>query len=329
MRLNANSAPWFGLACAKVRLKKVAVWKLWHSHPSEAARRSYRQVCKEARRTYLESRRCYFHSLATGVLNDPSSSKCFWRAINASMGRSRGTSIPTLLHDGREFCSSRAKAEILNCVFAEKAALADTGLRPPILDKVTDSILDSVNFDSAEVLLQLKSLKLSKATGPDGISARVLRECASVLAPSLFRMFSLSLNSGQVPKEWKHARVTACHKTGAKSNPVNYRPISLLPIASKVLERIVTRRLQTFLNNNGSLPERQFGFRPSRSSLDLAASTTQCWANALDKGEEVRVVSLDLTRAFDRVWHPALLAKLRACGVDGVLLKWIEDFLPQ
>lgn len=107
---------------------------------------------------------------------------------------------------------------------------------------VTESILDSVNFDSAEVFLKLTNLMLSKATGPDGISARVLGKCASVIAPFLFRVFSLSLNSGQVPKEWKHAPVTACHKTGAKSNSVNYRPISLLSIASKVLERIVTRR---------------------------------------------------------------------------------------
>ena len=168
---------------------------------------------------------------------------------------------------------------------------------------------------------------MTKATGPDGVSARVLRECAAVLTPSLSSLFRTSLNLGQLPADWKHGRIIAFHKGGKKDDPFNYRPISLLPIASKVLETIINRRLRSFLDEHGLLPDTQFGFRKNRSTLDMSVSLTQHLSDALDRGEEARIVSLDLSSAFDRVWHRGLLAKLEACGVAGDLLIWLSDFL--
>ena len=79
VKLQPNSSPWFGLACAKARLRKIAAWKLWRRYPSAAAHRSYRQACAHAWRTYIEARRSYFHSVATSVADNPSSPKCFCR----------------------------------------------------------------------------------------------------------------------------------------------------------------------------------------------------------------------------------------------------------
>jgi len=191
----------------------------------------------------------------------------------------------------------------------------------------TTAELNCITFDCTEIFHLLKNLKVTKATGPDGISARVLRECAAELTPSLSRLFRISLQSGQLPADWKHGRIVAFHKGGKKHDPENYRPISLLPIASKVLESVVNRRLRLFLDDHNLLPDTQFGFRSNRSTLDMAVSLTQRWSDALDRGEEVRVVSLDLSRAFDRVWHRGLLAKLKACGVTGILHTWLAAFL--
>ena len=243
------------------------------------------------------------------------------------MGRLKGSSITTLVHGGRVLTTSRAKAETLNHVFAAKAAIDDSGRQPPTLETVTEAELHRVNFKSREVRRLLQNLQVTKATGPDNISARVLRECATVLAPSLSRLFRVSLRSGRVPAGWKRGRISVCHKGGPKDNPENYRPISLLPIVSKVLEAIINRRLRRFLNTNGLLPDTQFGFRSNRSTLDLAVSLTQRWSDALDRGLEARVVSLDLSRAFDRVWHRGLTAKLNSCGIGGLLHEWLTDFL--
>ena len=158
--------------------------------------------------------------------------------------------------------------------------------------------------------------------GPDGTSPWVLKMCAPELAPSLTRLFKRSL-----PQGWRTAHVTPIHKGNSKSDPNNYRPISLLPIVSKVLERIINKRIQRHLLQHNLVSHHQFGFLPGRSTLDLIASVTQRWADALDKQQEVRVVALDISRAFDRVWHRGLLAKLVGCRISGGVLHWIEAFL--
>jgi hypothetical protein len=132
----------------------------------------------------------------------------------------------------------------------------------------------------------------------------------------------------KLPKDWKNGRIVAFHKRVWKKHDVeNYRPISLLPIASKVLGTIINRRLRRFLDEHDLIPSTQFGFQSKRTTLDMTARLIQSWSNALDRGEEVRVVSLDLSRAFDRGWHRGLLAKLKACHVTGDLLNWLTSFL--
>ena len=96
---------------------------------------------------------------------------------------------------------------------------------------------------------------------------------------------------------------------------------------SKVLEIPVNKRLQKHLLQNNLLSDHQFGFLPGRSTLDLIASLSQSWSKCLDDRGEVRVVALDISRAFDRVWHRGLLAKLTAMRVGGRVLSWVKGFL--
>lgn len=327
--LKPNSAPWFGLHCARARDRKIAAWKVWRRHPSLAAYRSYRKACANARHEYVKARRSFFLSMTTKLEENPASTKNFWRAINGAMDRLRCHSLPTLQHEGQELMTSRSKAAVLNEVFAAKATIDDDGRPPPPQGKVTDATMTNVSIQCNDVWKQLRALKDGKATGPDGISARVLRECAMELTPSLTHLFCLTLQEGQIPTGWKHGRITAVHKSGAKANPDNYRPISILPIVSKMLERIINRQLLKYLSENSLLPERQFAFQPGRSAMDMSACLTQTWSDALEKGHEVRIVSLDLSRAFDRVWHDGLLTKLSACGIGGQLHAWLSSFLQE
>ena len=118
-----------------------------------------------------------------------------------------------------------------------------------------------------------------------------------------------------------------CYKSGGKSDPNNYRPISLLPIVSKVLESIINDKMRSHLFGLNLISNNQFGFRPKHSTLDLLMSTSQKWSDALENGQEVKVVALDICRVFDSVWHKGLLSKLMSFGVGGCLCRWIRDFL--
>ena len=111
----------------------------------------------------------------------------------------------------------------------------------------TDCTLSELTLFPDDVLAVLLSLDTNKATGPDEIPPRILKECAHQIAPSLCLLFNQSLEHGSLPKKWKLANIIPIHKKGDISNVENYRPISLLSVISKVLERCVLRKLRDHL----------------------------------------------------------------------------------
>ena len=171
----------------------------------------------------------------------------------------------------------------------------------------------------------LRTLDIKKATGPDGISALALRYLE--LSFQIARLLSFSFKTSCFPSMWKHANVTPVPKKGDLSLDTNYRPISLLPILSKVMEIVVNNCLRQYLEDNKLLFSSQYGFRLGRSSADALICLTQQWEDALDRRSDVLAVTLDIRKAFDRVWHRGLIHKLSSFGISGLLSAWISSFL--
>ena len=130
-----------------------------------------------------------------------------------------------------------------------------------------------------------------------------------------------------MPSMWKVANVIPCYKKGDKHVPSNYRPISLLSMLSKVMERLIYDAMWNHLDTHQLLSNRQFGFRAGHSTSDALTYIAQRLTNSINDREEARIVCLDISKAFDRVWHRGLLAKLSALGFSGKLLKWLLDYL--
>jgi len=178
-----------------------------------------------------------------------------------------------------------------------------------------------------EVLKLLLSLDVTKSSGPDGISANMLKATAITIASSLCKLFNLSITTGQFPAAWKISNVVPIPKDGDKSVPNNYRPISLLSIISKLLERHVHGKVMKHLNEFHPLSDHQWGFRPGKSTTHALLSATNEWFKILDDGADVGAIFFDLSKAFDSVPHKALLEKLKDIGLNRLLLKWITDYL--
>ena len=142
----------------------------------------------------------------------------------------------------------------------------------------------SVSRSSCMSAVVWKKLSTGKATGPDEISARVLKECAAELAAPLTRLFSKCLRHGVQHSQCKIAHVVPVCKKSSHSKPNNYRPVSLLSIISKVMESIVNRQLTNHLDRHHLLSTRQYGFRRGLGTADLLTALQHEWAQASGSG---------------------------------------------
>ena len=177
-----------------------------------------------------------------------------------------------------------------------------------------------------EVLSIIKRLKNGSA-GWDGIQARILKSIKSVIIKPLTHVLNLSLSTGTFPTELKVANVVPIFKSGDGQIFTNYRPVSVLPVFSKILERIMYNRLLLFLNKHKIIYDYQFGFREKYSTYLALITLTEKISDALNEGKHVIGIFLDFYKAFDTVNHEILLMKLENYGIRGVALNWFKSYL--
>ena len=140
-------------------------------------------------------------------------------------------------------------------------------------------------------------------------------------------IFEYILETGIFPDQWKEANVTPVHKKNDKQIISNYRPISLLPTLAKLFERIIFKNLYQYLNVNNLITKNQPGFRPGDSCTNQLLSLVHEIHENFDCGLEVRSIYLDMSKAFDKVWHEGLIFKLKQNGIEGKLLNLFSDYL--
>ncbi|XP_065639515.1 uncharacterized protein LOC136072275 [Hydra vulgaris] len=177
------------------------------------------------------------------------------------------------------------------------------------------------------ILDKLKNLNQNKACGPDNMHPFLLKNCAEAFAIPLTLIFRASLTNSQLPVQFKSANVTPLFKKGDKTLPCNYRPVSLTSVPCKIMESIIRAKIEEYLYKNNLLAKEQHGFVRNKSCTTNLLESIDYISSSLDVGIPVDVVLLDFAKAFDTVPHRRLLAKLKAYGFDGLLLKWIAAFL--
>ena len=187
--------------------------------------------------------------------------------------------------------------------------------------------LCNITITTNTVLEKLKKLRVDKSPGPDQIHPRVIKEAASELAPALAVIFNKSVSSGQVPCQWRNSIITPIHKKGPKTDPANYRPISLTSVVCKILERIIVDEITCHLKNNTLSCEQQHGFTHGKSTVTNLIVALDQWTETLSHNLPVDVLFLDYAKAFDTVPHSRLITQLKSFGIDGSLLRWITSFL--
>ena len=263
-------------------------------------------------------------------MNDPSTSlKHYWKIVHKVMNKSRQSVIPPLLVANSFVINCCDKCRHFVNFFTEQCKpVINDSILPPFRFLTTQRI-ENMHFVDNEILSLIRNLNPNKAMGPDGISSHMLILCDASLVLPLKLIYRNILDTSIFPDQWKLANVTPIHKKDDKQLVKNYRPISLLPICSKLFEKLVFNCLYTYLNNNGLITKNQSGFRPGDSTtnqlLYLVNEIHEAFENP--KTLDVRAVFLDISKAFDKVWHDGLIFKLRQNGVSGNLLRLFESYM--
>ncbi len=288
----------------------------------------FRTVRNNIIATIRESKNDYYNGICIKLKSEQLCSKDWWSTLKHFICENENKTIPPLQHNDMIVDDNTAKANILNNFFRDQTLLEEPPNHSPILHPyaVTNN-LETITLTEAETENILSSLPLGKASGPDGINNRVLKELKSELAIPLTDLFNTSLRRGYFPNVWKEANVCPIFKAGDPSIASNYRPISLLNTISKVLERAVFKYLYNHFKDNNILTPLQSGFVPGDSTVNQLTFLYNTFCRALDDGKEVRVVFCDISKAFDRVWHTGLLLKLKAAGVINNIHDWFTSYL--
>jgi len=178
-----------------------------------------------------------------------------------------------------------------------------------------------------EIINISHTIKATHSSGLDGIDPTIALAYIKLVAKPLAEIINCSLTTGIVPFELKSAKIVPIFKQGKKEDITNYRPISILPFFTKILEKIMYDRLNNHLSKNNILYSMQHGFRSGHSTAMSLINLQEQISTAIDKSEFSVGIFIDLAKAFDTVDHGILLKKLQYYGVRGVALRWFDSYL--
>ena len=242
-----------------------------------------------------------------------------WRALNSALGNEKVENLTFQLQKGERIISEPKAVAF----FISK----DPWKKYESAVQTDDENLCELHCVSSKVVSKiLHSLKVNKAAGLDKIPARLVRDVDAELTPSITYLINKSITDATVPALRKVARVTPLYKAEDKLLVENYRPISVLPVLSKVLERVIHTQTSAYLDHLGWL-YKQYGFRGGRSTAQAMGQLNNSVLDAMDGGEVAGMLFLGMSKAFDSINHKILLGKLEHIGLAARSLRWFKSYL--
>ena len=265
--------------------------------------------------------------------------KALWKNLQALSGKTKNHTTHFIKDpNGTPLTDALETATLFNDHFSNvfQTSSTQSRLHDDIITPIKDFVnKNTSNFDSFNIpsiskeflLKEINALDTKKSTGLDGIGPKVLKMSINVIYRPLLKIFNLSINKGVVPSLFKTAKVTPIHKKGPTHDINNYRPISILPVLSKLLEKHIAYHLRNFLEHHKILHIKQSGFRSDHSCETALINIVDSWMSALNDNECAGTIFLDLTKAFDLVNHSLLIEKLQLYKFNQISLKWFISYL--
>ena len=315
--------PWITTGTKRLLRRKHRLFQKAKNCNSERLWNKYKATKKDCQK---ECRRAHSNFVNSIFSEDDRQNKKLWSYIRSKNQENFGISD---LRDDQNILiqDPLGKANLLNRQFSSVFSNPDPKITPTLSEHTKLPPMQKIKVVRAGVLKLLKNVKENKATGPDGIPGKILKTCAEELAEVYRVLFQASLDQGVVPEDWKDASIVPLFKKGDRAKAVNYRPVSLTSISSKLLEHIVHSNIMKHFDHFEILNPSQHGFRKKRSCESQLITTVNDFADCLNKKQQIDAILLDFSKAFDKVDHEGLILKLSHYGISNSLLFWIRSFL--
>ena len=321
-----KDAPWINNHIKKKIKRKIKLHNKWKKTGNIIFKNKFKELQSEIFKLVDEAKIKHQQDICK-KLNKPDNEHVFWSTIKRLTNNKKMANIPPIEEGLNTISNFLEKAKIFNEYFASQCQPLNYDVAIPPLVFKTQSRINSVEISADQIANLICKLNPKKANGPDEISTSMLKICPTEVAIPLKLIFEKCLADMSYPDAWKHANVQPVHKKDGRHLKTNYRPISLLPITSKIFEKILFDATYRFLNANVLISKNQSGFRPNDSTINqLLAITNEIYEN-FEAYCETRALFLDISKAFDKVWHEGLIFKLKSNGISGNLLGLFENFL--
>ena len=315
---------WMNRSAIKKCRKKHSAWIRYLNTKSGQDYVDYTRERNAANKEVRKSRKEFESKLAKECKTN---AKGVWNYVKRQ--RKSGSAMPDLKKkDGSYTSNDQEAAEALNEQYFDTFTKEDLTNLPDIERKplLTEPLTD-FNINRERVLKVIRQLKINKSPGIDGIHPRVLKELDEIISHPITIIYKKSVESSELPRQWKDAEITPIYKKEDKSLPKNYRPVSLTSIICKILEKLVVEDIINHIKANQLNCQEQHGFTANKSTVTNLLETLNVITEAQMHGIPVDLLFLDYQKAFDTVPHKRLLQQVNSFGIDDKALNWITAFL--
>ena len=326
-RIRPDSAPWLTPEIRK--LMKVRDQAKKDAINSPDLWQAYKTLRYKVTKAIRDALQLYYLGIIDENRENP---KRMWKAVNKVLNRdTNSVGVSSLDIEGRTLTKEKDIAEALN----QRFVTVGPKLAEKLESRNDDDLLIKINaqtenlkfklIDNTYVLNAISKLKNGKSPGPDKISTRLVKDSGDFIWKPLIMVYNSSLETGVFPDFWKLASVSPIFKAGPRNDVNNYRPISVIAIFSRILEKIVHDQMFEFLQP--IFTKNQAAFRKLYSTITSLINSTDSWYCTMDRKEVNLAIFLDLKKAFDTVDYTILLAKLEKYGIRGITGDWFSSYL--
>ena len=315
---SCNKSPWINAKVKRHLRRKQRAYNRARKSNKEVDWAAFKSIGKNTHRMTRHTHRRYIRNFCL------ESKKQFWSFVKSQKRDSTG--IPALKDQGILISDNAKKAKLLNQQFHSVFTQEDMSSIPN-MTKGHLPTMPGFKIHQTGVQKLLANLKPNKATGPDDIPPRILKETAEEITPILTLIFQRSIDTGSLPTDWKKANVSPIYKKGDRTKASNYRPVSLTSVCCKILEHIVHSQIMSHFDKYNIITPQQHGFRKGHSCETQLIQTMYDLTTSSNKKVQTDAIILDFSKAFDTVPHNRLILKLSHMGINTQMITWITAFL--